>query len=58
MEKTYWLGRKRSEMAMAEGAVSSEARLIHYRLAGTYSVKAASCQIPLALPTPELARKS
>ena len=52
MEKTYWIGRKRSAMAMAKRATSSEARLIHFQLAGTYSVKAASCQIGLELPAP------
>jgi hypothetical protein len=41
MEKTYWIGRKRAAMAMARGATSSEARLIHYDLAGRYSVMAA-----------------
>lgn len=46
MEKTYWLGRKRAAMAMARSAVGAEARLIHYDLAGRYSVKAAQC-LPL-----------
>jgi hypothetical protein len=41
MEKKYWIGRKRSSLAMAQGASSAEARLIHYELAGRYSVKAA-----------------
>ena len=41
MEKTYWIGRKRAALAMAQGAHSSEARLIHYDLAGRYSIKAA-----------------
>ena len=43
MENKYWIGRERSAMAMARGAVSSEARLIHYELAGRYSMKAAAC---------------
>ncbi|HEX8653882.1 MAG TPA: hypothetical protein VF693_01485 [Allosphingosinicella sp.] len=43
MEKKYWIGRKRAAMAMARRATSSEARLIHYDMAGRYSVKAAGC---------------
>jgi hypothetical protein len=42
MEKKYWLGRKQASLAMARGAASDEARLIHYDLAGRYSVKAAA----------------
>lgn len=41
MEKQYWTGRKRSAMAMAHNAVTSQARLIHYELAGRYSIMAA-----------------
>ncbi|MEA3063932.1 MAG: hypothetical protein QOJ27_360 [Sphingomonadales bacterium] len=43
MENRYWIGRKRSAMGMARGAATAEARLIHYDLAGRYSVKAAHC---------------
>ena len=43
MEKKYWIGRKRAAGTMARDAVSAEARLIHYELAGLYSVKAAQC---------------
>ena len=43
MENRYWIGRKRSAMGMARAAVSAEARLIHYDLAGRYSVMAAQC---------------
>jgi len=43
MEKTYWIGRKRAAMGMARGARSAEARLIHYDLAGRYSILAARC---------------
>ena len=50
MEKKYWIGRKRSALAMAVDAASSEARLIHYELAGRYSVKAATCAPLLAAP--------
>jgi hypothetical protein len=52
MEKTYWIGRKRAAMAMARSAASSRARLIHYELAGRYSIRAAHClPFPVA-PTP------
>jgi len=40
MEKAYWLSRKRASLKLAQDAVGSEARLVHYDLAGRYSVKA------------------
>ena len=43
MENEYWIGRKRASMGMARGAASAEARLIHYELAGRYSMKAVEC---------------
>jgi hypothetical protein len=43
MENKYWIGRKRASVGMARGAASAEARLIHYELAGRYSIKAAQC---------------
>ena len=49
MAKRYWIGRKRAAMAMARAASSAEARLIHYDLAGRYSVKAALSP-PFMLP--------
>jgi len=49
MEKSYWLARRRSAVAMARIATSSKARLIHYDLAGRYSIKAANC-LPFMLP--------
>ena len=48
MEKTYWLGRKRAAMAMARSAACSRTRLIHYELAGRYSLRAAYS--PFMLP--------
>ena len=45
MENKYWIGRKRAAGAMARDAVSAEARLIHYELAGRYSIKAAQCAL-------------
>ena len=44
MEKVYWLSRKRASLKMAANAASSEARLVHYDLAGRYSVKASSVE--------------
>jgi hypothetical protein len=44
MEKAYWLGRKRASLRLANSAVSSQARLIHYDLAGRYSLKAVSAE--------------
>jgi hypothetical protein len=42
MEKVYWLGRKRASLKAAQNAASAEARLIHYDLAGRYSLMALS----------------
>ena len=42
MEQGYWLRRKREELAMAWRSSSAEARLIHFDLAGRYSVKASN----------------
>jgi hypothetical protein len=57
MEKGYWLSRKRVSLESAQNAVSAEARLIHYELAGRYSLKALSAQTQAidladALPPP------
>lgn len=49
MDERYWIGRKRAAMAMARAATSAEARLIHYDMAGRYSVKAAF-DAPFLLP--------
>jgi hypothetical protein len=62
MEKAYWLSRKRASLKLARNAASSEARLIHYDLAGRYSLKAMSAEtlaIDLAdsLPPPILASR-
>jgi len=62
MEKAYWLSRKRASLKSAQNAASSEARLIHYDLAGRYSLKAMSAEtqaIDLAdsLPPPILANR-
>ena len=42
MEKEYWLGRKTASLHLAHNAVGSEARLIHYDLAGRYALNALS----------------
>ena len=44
MEKAHWLSRKRASLKLAQNAVSSEARLIHYDLAGRYGLKALSAE--------------
>ena len=44
MEKAYWLGRKRASLKLAQSAASAEARLVHYDLAGRYSLKAVSAE--------------
>ena len=62
MEKAYWISRKRASLKLARNATSSEARLVHYDLAGRYSLKAMSAEvlaIDLAdsLPPPILGRR-
>ena len=48
MEQRYWLRRQREELAMAGKATSAQTRLIHFELAGRYSVKAANTgEVPL-----------
>ena len=49
MERTYWLARMRAAMAMARQAGSAESRLVHFDMAGRYSVKAAKGP-PFLLP--------
>ena len=44
MEKGYWLSRERASLNLAQNAASSEARLVHYELAGRYSLKAMSAE--------------
>jgi hypothetical protein len=44
MEKEYYLARKRVSLELAEAASSSQARLVHYDLAGRYSLKANSIE--------------
>jgi hypothetical protein len=51
LERRYFLRRKRAELASAEEATSAEARLIHFDLAGRYSVKASIASAELRQPT-------
>jgi len=44
MEQLYWLGRESASLKAARNAVSARARLIHYELAGRYSLKALSSE--------------
>jgi len=44
MDKAYWLRRKQASLRMARNAASSRARLIHFDLAGRYSVNAMSAE--------------
>ena len=44
LEQAYWLRRKREELAMALRSISAEARMIHFDLAGRYSVKASNTE--------------
>jgi hypothetical protein len=55
MENRYWIARKRAAMAMARAAKTGEAKLIHYELAGRYSVKAAQYPPAFALPATKAA---
>jgi hypothetical protein len=44
MEEAYRLSRKSASLKSAQKAASSEARLVHYHLAGRYSLKAMSAE--------------
>jgi len=44
VEKEYWLSRQRASLELARSAAGSQARLVHYDLAGRYSVKASSTE--------------
>ena len=62
MEQAYWLTRKRASLVSAKAATNSTARLVHYDLAGRYSLKAMSAERPSidladALPPPIYAKQ-
>ena len=44
MEKAYWLSRQRASVRSAQNAATSKARLVHYDLAGRYSLKAMAAE--------------
>jgi hypothetical protein len=44
MEKAYWLSRTKASLKLAQDAGCSEAKLVHYDLAGRYSLKAVSAE--------------
>ena len=52
VENKYWLDREQTSQGMARAATSSRARLVHYQLAGMYSVKRAQ-----AVESSRLARR-
>ena len=54
MEKEYWFSRKRASLKSAQTAGSAEARLIHYDLAGRYSLKALSAETHAIKPADAL----
>lgn len=54
MEQAHWLGRKKASLEMAENAAGSEARLIHYDLAGRYGLKATSAETQAISPADPL----
>ena len=49
MERSYWLRRMRAAMNMARHAATAETRLIHFDMAGLYSIKAAGSRRPFLL---------
>jgi hypothetical protein len=57
MENAYWLSRKRAALKLARNAASSAARLIHYDLAGRYSLKAMAAEAADMDPRGEAAHK-
>ena len=44
MEKAYWLSRQSASVKSAQSAATSKARLVHYDLAGRYSLKAMAAE--------------
>ena len=56
MDEAYWLSRKRASFEMAKNAAGPEARLIHYELAGRYSLKAMSADVASQLVDETLER--
>jgi hypothetical protein len=44
VEKAYWLSRQLASVKSAQNAATSKARLVHYDLAGRYSLKAMAAE--------------
>ena len=42
MDRKYWIGRMHAAHKMARQAATAESRLLHYDMAGRYSIKAAN----------------
>lgn len=57
MEQTYWRKRQRSALAMARGADAAATRLVHYDLAGHYSIMAARSVAAGPAPLPQEAAR-
>jgi hypothetical protein len=62
MEQTYSLDREDASLKMARAAARSKARLVHYDLAGRYSLKALSAEslgrsLAEILPPPIMANR-
>ena len=51
MEQSYWLGRRRASLRNAANASCAAARLVHYDLAGRYSLRA-DAAAPATPPCP------
>jgi hypothetical protein len=52
MDRRYWIARMRAAMRMARQAATAESRLIHFDMAGRYSIKAANLP-PFMMPRTE-----
>jgi hypothetical protein len=50
MGQTYWLQRQQSALDMANTADAAQTRLVHYELAGHYSIRAAQSAAAQLLP--------
>jgi hypothetical protein len=49
MERSYWIRRMRAALNMARHAATAKTRLIHFDMAGRYSIKAAESPPPFLL---------
>jgi hypothetical protein len=58
MGQAYWLRRQRAALGMAQSADAAGTRLIHYELAGRYSIMAAQSAAALGLKQVTVGRSS